>query len=274
MMKIVNIISLLQLLGKQSLARIKKLLPAFLFLPVLIFLLFFNREKLLPPIFISNEDGSFTSKMLMSGIMEEKLGKAVRFQESSLEEGLLALEEGRASALFYLKEGTTTKLLNGERVDLGLYVSGEESGFSKFLIGYIKGFLEIINTAQNSGLYYMDYLYEEGMSDEEREEIFTELQLSYVAKALERDKIIEGSRDKKGYFYLKNIYLIGGLSLFFLLLLTTKKPIFFEKRKKERLLLSGYRLTELYAAAFFYRLCFFVLFLILMLAGLKQIGLG
>lgn len=268
-----RVVKLLYYMLKLLLIKIKTLTPLFvtLFLLGLGFFFFLqNTKKMEPTILICNEDDSLLGKLLIKGVLEEKIDRAISFSEVDLETGLEKMKNGLSPCLLYVKKGTADNLYRGEKTALSLYVRRTDSDVANFFIGYLKGFLALINTSQNAGLFYMDILSESGSTWEERERVFVDLQLSYSEKALRRDEIFEGYGERKSIFSEKNILLfLAGLLVFFSAILKKKNEIF-QRDRMERLILEGFSKIELEFAYFFYSIlvdsCLFSIGLLLIQA--------
>lgn len=276
-MRINNGAKLFFYMEKLLLFKLRLLFPFFLVAGTLLGgILFLSKQtKLLTPtVLICNEDDSFIGNMLLNGILNQDTGEAVSFRKVSFEEGKTLLQRGRASCMLYVGEGTANTLLTGERVNLVLYVRDEKNGFAQFVKDYVEGFLKVINTAQNAGLFYMDILYDRGMDEKEREAVFQELQFTYSTKALLRNEVFEGKKEEKipltkegAYFLL--ILLLAGYSVYSL-----KKHDLLKREMRERLLLVGYTKKELYFAYFLHSFVVDALIFGFVIGYVKLLGIG
>lgn len=246
---------ILYCLLKLLFVKMRTLIPLFVMLILFFlgFLFFLNHtKKIEPTILICNEDDSFLGKLLIKGILEEKIDGAITFSEVDFESGLEKIRTGFSPCLLYVKKGTADSLYKGERTLIELYVKETDSDFVHFFIGYLKGFLALINTSQNAGLLYMDILSEAGGTWEERERVFVDLQLSYSEKALRREEIFEEDEERKTVLNEgKALLFFVGLPVLFSAFMKKKNEIF-QKDRKERLILSGFRKIELEFAYLFY----------------------
>lgn len=243
-----NVIRLLFYQWKEWLMKGIKAAPFFVLLGVLLISLWFlgTKSKVIKPVvLICNEDDSFIGKMFLNGVLDQKLEEVISFREAEFEQGKKQVNTGFAECMLHIKKDTISTLYKGETASLDFFVRDRENDFSKFLIAYVKGFVEIINTSQNAGLYYMDVLYEKGMTEEKREKVFQDLQFSYVTKALARKDIFERIGEERRKIDIQVLFFASFVLLVILSILLFKKSLLWKKEKKDRLLLSGYHINEL-----------------------------
>lgn len=272
-MRLIELGKLLYYMQKLFFVKLRSILPLlFIFSLIMGSFVFLtkNTRILKPIVLICNEDSSLIGKMLLDGILDKKLERVVQFEEVSYEEGIDKVNRGFADSLIFIKKGTVETLYEGEKAEIKLFIRNKENDFSKFLAAYIRGFLEMVNTSQNAGLSYMDALSEEGMTREEKEKIFTEMQLTYSIKVLQRDEIFE-KVEKKEFFFPKETIL---LFLVLFSLITLKKHEFMKREIRDRLILQGFKMRELIISCLLHKIIIDLEIYFLILFVLNNIEIG
>lgn len=216
---------------------------------ILFFLAYTNSNTIRPKISLVIEDDSKEISIFMNSIIKSKLEKTLEFQENTYEEAIEDLKNGDVFAVIRVKENSIDKLFQGEKVNLELYLQDENSYMGKILINYISSLIEVLNSAQNSGIIYMNTLYEKGYSRSKIKSEFTKMYIDYVRKFTSRNKSISGY-GCINIFYGKNpavfyyyTFVLIFLSIFDIYL--SEKSLSSNKVIKKRLLLSGYSKYDL-----------------------------
>lgn len=247
-----NVLSLIYFSFKKIISNKNSIFAFFLILISMIF--FFTianntKSPQLPVVGLSIEDDSDKIKIFMNQIIKSDINKVIKFEKYDRETGLQKLEKGEIIALIRVRENTVNKLFSGEKVFMDLYLSDENSYISKILTHYITSLMDVLNTAQNSGLIYMNSLKNQNYDSVERQKKFQAMYLDYVRAFTTRNKIITGYSDVRifgdegpviFYYYTVMLIFLVALDIF----LSELSPIS-DKKLSSRLILSGYKKSEL-----------------------------
>lgn len=279
-MRINNIAKLCIIQIKLTLIKIKSSLFLLLLMMVLfsLFIIWWKKSDISKPtVLIANEENSVIANLTISSVLNNKVAEIVNFQTTDYEKGKNLIDKGDGLLMVYIKKGTIDTLYEGKKAELDIYTKNENNDFTKLVIGYIKGFTDIINVSQNAGLAYMNVLYKKGMTESERIDKFNELQSSYVKLTLARSSIFSGedrvfgldAKDVEAGYKVIVAVILFGISITIL-----ANSDIMRKNMRQRLILSGISETEIYATVVGLILITDIVFLLIFIKLAKVIGIG
>ena len=279
-MRINNIAKLCIIQIKLTLIKIKSSLFLLLLMMVLfsLFIIWWKKSDISKPtVLIANEENSVIANLTISSVLNNKVAEIVNFQTTDYEKGKNLIDKGDALLMVYIKKGTIDTLYEGKKAELDIYTKNENNDFTKLVIGYIKGFTDIINVSQNAGLAYMNVLYKKGMTESERIDKFNELQSSYVKLTLARSSIFSGedrvfgldAKDVEAGYKVIVAVILFGISITIL-----ANSDILRKNMRQRLILSGISEQEIYATVISLILITDIVFLLIFIKLAKVIGIG
>ena len=279
-MKINNIMKLWSIQLKLALIKLKSALFLILLMIVLIllFILWWKKSDMAKPtVLIVNEENSVIASLTINSVLNNKVAEIVNFETTDYDEGKKLIDNGDALLMVYVKKGTIDTLYEGKKAEIDVYTKNENNDFTRLVIGYIKGFTDIINVSQNAGLAYMNVLYTKGMTESERIDKFNELQSSYVKLTLARSSIFSGENrvfgfdDKdieSGYKLIVVLFIIG-ISITIL-----ANSEIMRRNMRQRLILSGMNEIEIYITVIGGMLITDIVFLLVFRNLAKLVGIG
>ncbi|WDV47472.1 ABC transporter permease [Clostridiaceae bacterium M8S5] len=182
------------------------------------FIFVFNNKSLKfdAKVALAIEDKSFEVGTLIGNITNNKLKNIIKFEDTSLDEGLKLLRENKVIAIINVKKGTTDTLNRCDKSSFDLYINDESNILVKFLVEYIDSLVEVLNEGQRGAMIYWNIMKTNGYDYKERLGELNNIAMSYISNFLSRSSVFEESEDLDkyngsviDYYYISAILIIA-----------------------------------------------------------------
>lgn len=166
-----------------------------LFLLLLFFVLIMIGQRALgngqtlPQVVIVDEDKSVEVRTFVENVAYNKLKNTVRFKETSLEEGLVLLEQELAIGVIHIPEGTRDSLDTLAPAGMQLYIKDSKDIRVQLLIGYMSDMVDLLNEGQSGAMVYWKEMSKEGILYEDRLKALESISFDYGVAFLTRGDV-------------------------------------------------------------------------------------